>query len=71
MNIKVLFTRGDRCYVVQKGTLFYLLDLDIDTKPLVSEYVDSFLKFGYFFPVNEIGERELQAIESKLSKDVL
>lgn len=71
MEIKALYARGDRCYIVQKGILFYLLDLDTDTKPLVSEYIDSFLKFGYFFLVNEIGERELQAIESKLLKDVL
>lgn len=66
MDIKVLYTRGDRCYIVQKGELFYLLDLDIDSKPLVSKYVDSFLKFGYFAEVKIIDKNELCLIEWRL-----
>ena len=66
MDIKVLYTRGDRCYIVQKGNLFYLLDLNINSKPLVSEYIDSFSKFGYFSPVKEIDRKDLRAIKAML-----
>lgn len=68
MNIKVLFTRGEGCYVVQKGDLFYLVNLETDLKPHVSKFADSFLKFGYFEEVNEIDEKELLAIEAVLSE---
>ena len=65
LGIKILYTRGDQCYIVQKGEFFYLLDLDIDSKPLVSKYFDSFLKFGYFTEVKTIDKNELYAIERR------
>ncbi len=67
MDIKVLFTRGEGCYVVQKGKLFYLVNLETNHPPLVSEVAESFLKFGYFEKVNNISEEELNGIEAKLS----
>lgn len=66
MDIKVLFTRGEGIYIVQKDKLFYLVNLGTKSKPFVSEFVDSFLKFGYFTEVNSVSEKELHAIKSKL-----
>lgn len=66
MDIKVLFTRGEGIYIVQKDKLFYLVNLGTKNKPFVSEFVDSFLKFGYFTEVNSVSEKELHAIKSKL-----
>ena len=68
MEIKVLFTRGEGIYVVQKNDLFYLVNLQTKNKPFVSEFIDSFLKFGYFTQVNEIGEKEFLAIKALLSQ---
>lgn len=68
MNIKVLFTRGEGIYIVQKDNLFYLVNLETNNKPFVSEFVDSFLKFGYFTEVDEIDGKELLAIETMLSQ---
>ena len=68
MNVKVLFTRGEGIYIVEKDNLFYLVNLGTNNKPFVSEFVDSFLKFGYFTEANEIGEKELLAIEALLSQ---
>ena len=68
MDIKVLFTRGEGIYIVQKDTLFYLVNLETKNKPFVSEFVDSFLKFGYFTQVNDIAQKELLAIEALLSQ---
>ena len=68
MEIKVLFTRGEGIYVVQKNDLFYLVNLQTKNKPFVSEFIDSFLKFGYFTQVNEIGEKEFLAITALLSQ---
>ena len=68
MDIKVLYTRGDRCYIVQKGNLFYLVDLDCEYEPIAKKNPESFLKFGYFFPVNEIDENDMLTIKSKLLK---
>ena len=67
MNVKVLFTRGEGIYIVEKDNLFYLVNLETNNKPFVSEFVDSFLKFGYFTEVDEIDEKELHFIKSKLS----
>lgn len=67
MDLKVLFTRGEGCYIVQKNELFYLVNLDTDIKPFASEFVDSFLKFGYFEEVNDIDENDLLAIKRLLS----
>ena len=68
MDIKVLFTRGEGIYIVQKDNLFYLVNLETNNKPFVSEFVDSFLKFGYFIEVDEIDDKELLAIEAILSQ---
>ena len=70
MKVKVLFTRGDKLYVVQKGELFYLIDLNTDAKPLVKKRTDSFLKFGYFTEVTEISKDELSEIKKRLSTDI-
>lgn len=67
MDLKVLFTRGEGCYIVQKNELFYLVNLDTDIKPFASEFVDSFLKFGYFEEVNDIDKNDLLAIKRLLS----
>ena len=67
MNVKVLFTRGEGIYIVEKDNLFYLVNLETNNKPFVSEFVDYFLKFGYFTEVEEIDEKELLAIETMLS----
>ena len=66
METEVLFTRGEGIYIVRKGSLFYLVNLDTKNKPLVSEFADTFLKFGYFERADEIDEKELFAIESLL-----
>ena len=68
MDIKVLFARGDRCYIVQDGNLFYLVDLDCEHEPIVKKHPESFLKFGYFYPANEIDEKELQAINKIIDR---
>ena len=68
MEIKVLFTRGEGVYIVEKDNLFYLMNLETNNKPFVSEFIDSFLKFGYFTEVDEIDEKELLAIETMLSQ---
>ena len=68
MVIKVLFTRGEGIYIVQRDNLFYLVNLETKRKPFVSEFVDSFLKFGYFTDAGEIDEKELCAIETLLSQ---
>ena len=68
MNVKVLFTRGEGIYIVEKEGLFYLINLETKNKPFVSEFVDSFLKFGYFTKADEIEEKELLAIEKMLSQ---
>ena len=67
MEIKVLFTRGEGVYIVEKDNLFYLMNLETNNKPFVSEFIDPFLKFGYFTEVDEIDEKELLAIETMLS----
>ena len=67
MDIKVLFSRGDGCYVVQKGDDFYLVNLETDDKPQVSKYADSFLKFGYFSPIDELDVKTLHNIKERLS----
>ena len=68
MSIKVLFTRGEGIYIIRKDELFYLVNTETNIKPFVSEFLDSFLKFGYFTEVNEIDEKELLAIEALLSQ---
>ena len=68
MNVKVLFTRGEGIYIVEKDNLFYLVNLETNNKPFVSEFVDSFLKSGYFTEVDEIDDKELLAIEAILSQ---
>ena len=68
MDIKVLFTRGEGIYIVQKENLFYLVNTDTKNKPFVSEFIDSFLKFGYFTEVDGIDDKELIAIEAILSQ---
>ena len=67
-DIKVLFTRGEGIYIVQKNNLFYLVNLETNNKPFVSKFVDSFFKFGYFAEVDEIDDKELLAIEAILSQ---
>jgi hypothetical protein len=67
MDIKVLFARGEGVYIVQKDNLFYLVNLKTNNKPFVSEFVDSFLKFGYFTEVGEIDKKELFLIKAKLT----
>ena len=67
MNTKVLFARDEGIYIVKKDNLFYLVNLETN-KPFVSEFIDSFLKFGYFTEVDEIDEKELLAIETMLSQ---
>ena len=64
MGIKVLFTRGEEIYIVSKDGLFYLVNLDTKNKPAVSEFADSFLKFGYFERVDEIDGKKMLAIEA-------
>ena len=66
-DIKVLFTRGDGIYIVQKNNLFYLVNLETNNKPFVSESVDTFLKFGYFTEVGGIDNKELFLIKAKLT----
>ena len=68
MDIKVLFTRGEGIYIVQKDNLFYLVNLETNNKPFVNKFVDSFLKFGYFTEVDEIDDKELLAVEAILSQ---
>lgn len=67
MDIKVLFTRGEGCYIVQKDSLYYLVNTETNLQPLVSEFADSFLKFGYFSGVKSIDNNEMIAIERLLS----
>ena len=68
MDIEILFTRGEGVYIVEKDNLFYLMNLETNNKPFVSEFIESFLKFGYFTEVDEIDEKELLAIETMLSQ---
>ena len=67
--MKVLYTRGDDIYVAQKGDNFYLVNLRSDRPPLVSPYPDSFLKFGYFEPVDTLSEDVLKSIEERITKE--
>jgi len=68
LDIKVLYTRGDRCYIVQKDNLFYLIDLSCEHEPIAKKHLESILKFGYFFSSNEVDGNDLLAIKSKLLK---
>ena len=49
MNIKVLFSRGDGVYVIELDDGFYLVNLESGTISERKKYIDSFLKFGYFY----------------------
>ncbi len=67
MTVKVLFTRGEGCYIVQKDSIYYLVNIETNMKPLISEFAESFLKFGYFEKVTNISKEELSAIQTLLS----
>lgn len=69
MDIKVLYTRGDGIYVVQKDNYFYLVNLQLKTKSPKKEYVESFLKFGYFEEVKTVDGKTLNDIKLLLDKE--
>ena len=66
MEFKVLFTSGDDVYIVQMDKFFYLVNLEVDTPPIKKKRIESFVKFGYFTAVDELGAVKLAQIEAKL-----
>ena len=66
MEFKVLYTRGDGIYIVQKGEDYYLISLEVAGEPVKSKFIDSFLKFGYFTPVDSMDESEMRKIKNML-----
>ena len=48
--------------------MYYLINLDVDESPLVSKYVDSFLKFGYFEPIDAVEEDTYKKLEDYLER---
>ena len=67
MNVKILFARGEGCYIVEKDSTYYLVNIETDTKPSISEFAESFFKFGYFTEVHSVDEKTLRKMESKIS----
>ena len=73
MDIKVLFSRGDGVYVIGLDDGFYLVNLKSGTISERKEYIDSFLKFGCFYPLDKIEEsvqKGLFMCEVNLNKDL-
>ena len=67
-RVEVLYYRGDGIYIVKKESMYYLINLDVDESPLVSKYVDSFLKFGYFEPIDAVEEDTYKKLEDYLER---
>ncbi|MBR2884736.1 MAG: hypothetical protein IKB93_08060 [Clostridia bacterium] len=63
MEIEVLFERGDGIYIIKMDDGFYLVNLEICTISERKQYIDSFLKFGYFTPVENIDVKILDSIK--------
>lgn len=63
MDIKVLFSRGDGVYVIELDDGFYLINLESGTISERKKYIDSFLKFGYFYPIDKIEASEMESIK--------
>ena len=66
MNFKVVATRGEGNYVVEYNDRFYIMDINSSRKSsLRYKYLDSILKFGYFYSFNgEIDNKTAQQIEA-------
>ena len=69
VEINVLYTRGEGIYIVERGGIYYLVNLDTGNKPLESEFAESFLKFGYFTEVDKIDGNELCKIAALLPRE--
>lgn len=69
MEFKVLYTSGDDIYIVQKDKAFYLVNLEVDTPPIKKDFVESFVKFGYFTAVTELDSVKLSQIKSRLDSN--
>ena len=63
MEIEVLFYRGDDIYVIKIDDGFYLVNLEKSTISERKEYIDSFLKLGYFTPQENIDANILDSIK--------
>ena len=67
MDIKVLFSRGDGVYVIELDDGFYLVNLESGTISERKEYIDSFLKFGCFYPLDKIEESVMNSIKELIA----
>ena len=67
MDIKVLFSRGDGVYVIELDDGFYLVNLESEIISERKEYIDSFLKFGYFYTIDKIDAKEMDSIKELLA----
>ena len=70
MEFKVLYTSGDDVYIVQKDKSFYLVNLEVDTPPIKKNFVESFVKFGYFTAVDKLDSVKLSQIEARLNSNL-
>ena len=63
MKIEVLFYRDNDIYVIKIDDGFYLVNLKKSTISEKKEYIDSFLKFGYFTPLENVDANILNSIK--------
>ena len=67
MDIKVLFSRGDGIYVIELDSGFYLVNLASGIISERKDCIDSFLKFGYFYPIDKIEESVMNSIKELIA----
>ena len=67
MDIKVLFSRDDGVYVIEIDNGFYLVNLESETISERKDCIDSFLKFGYFYPIDVIEESTISSIKELIA----
>lgn len=68
--INVLYVRGDAYVVESNGLYYFLTPTEPEVPALVSEYVSSFLKFGYFedAPTNALSSKDLKVVAQLVEK---
>lgn len=68
MELEVLFTRDENVYIVKYNGVHYLVNLETNKKPAMSQEIYTFLRFGYFDYVESISEDTVKQLKARIDE---